>query len=61
MPRTKASPLTTYAVARRLNCSTRTVRRRIADGSLRAFLADTGRYYVRAEDVTLLEARRGRR
>lgn len=61
MPRTTAPLVTTYQAARRLKCSTRTIRRRIADGTLRATLADTGRYYVRAEDVTLLEARRGGR
>jgi excisionase family DNA binding protein len=47
MPKT----LTTYAMAKRLGVSSRTVRRRIKDGAIKATRSRNGRYYVSAREA----------
>jgi excisionase family DNA binding protein len=51
--------MTTMAVSKRLGVHSRTVRRWIESGRLRATRRKTGRYYVRVTDVDRLE-REGR-
>jgi|GraSoiStandDraft_1057264.scaffolds.fasta_scaffold645795_2 excisionase family DNA binding protein len=53
MPKT----LTTYAMAKLLGVSSRTVRRRIEDGTIKATRASNGRFYISQREADRIASR----